>query len=68
MKEAKRELLAATSLSPDHSLAYIELGNAYEQLGDMKRATTAFEKALRLDETLTVVKQKLDSNIAAVNY
>lgn len=64
-RRAEEELLAAVRLSPSHAHAHFELGNAYEALGNTRQAVTSLQRAVNLDQTLAVARQKLDSLIIA---
>ena len=62
-KRAEEELLAAVKLSPSHAPAHLELGNTYEALGNIQHAVTSLQKAVQLDQSLSVARQKLNSLI-----
>ncbi len=49
----------AVRLSPSHASAHMELGLAHEQLGWRQRALRHLEKAIELDSTLTIAREKL---------
>ncbi len=46
---AVKKLTAVIAADPDFSLAYSELGKAYQKLGDHKKALAVFREAARLD-------------------
>ncbi len=46
---AIEKLNAVVAVDPDFTLAYVELGKAYEATGDDQKALTAFRRAVRLD-------------------
>lgn len=51
--------MLAIQLNPSNARAYMELANALEILGEREKATAELQKALQLDPSLGLAKQKL---------
>lgn len=62
--EALAAFEKATELAPDNPHAWVALGIAAYELGDLKRSADAYRKALQLDQTLSVAH----NNLAYVLY
>ena len=53
-------MLIAIHLNPSNARAHMELGNALEILGEREKAMAELQKALQLDQSLGLAKQKLE--------
>jgi Tfp pilus assembly protein PilF len=50
----------ATQIDPSYAAAYNNLAIAYEQEGQLDKARAAYEKAIELDPSNTLIKQNFD--------
>ena len=53
-------LLKRAEYDPDSTLAWLDLGGAYERMGNLEAARMAFEKVVSIDESLVLVKDKIE--------
>jgi tetratricopeptide (TPR) repeat protein len=60
VREFERALAAPHRSSGEETALHYEIGNAYEQLGEVNQALAAFEKAARQDRTFRGVSQRIE--------
>ncbi|MEW5959589.1 MAG: tetratricopeptide repeat protein [Chloroflexota bacterium] len=67
LKQGLAHLHKATQFDPTHGLAWFRLGQLYEAWGESKKAVTAFRKAAALLPEQTLVQQKAQGRVGALN-